>query len=365
MSHGLILYKVLRDAGDEVGDAPVQHREWGAQTYPRVKLLVVQRRHSMALTGLVAGHYRDAQQLRVYVAELTARERRLVRTASYARLWRMVFPDLRKVSTRREQLFLQHRSLMCAQIRETPEVYMLPEHGFPKGRPGRVETDLNCAVREVYEETGYTVANYKIHHDIEFVDHFKGTNNVYYQHHFWLARLSSVSRRLVAPVIPDRLEIRRADWYGFSELRSLFRLRSYETSKFSLLRRIQMTLTAMLVQHTPESVILGAAVRKTSAWSGAQTLNFRCRELASGSAYIIQVPLKNDLVQTIVYDEKKHKLWTPLPADLDCHLTPGRTFVAQTKSKTVQYKTALQLRLGACIALPCADAYLFDDTRPP
>ncbi len=63
-----------------------------------------------------------------------------------------------------------------------------PEWGFPKGRKNTAENDLDCAVREFEEETGFCKDEYIILNNIEpIIEDLIGTNGKKYRHIYYLA----------------------------------------------------------------------------------------------------------------------------------------------------------------------------------
>jgi 8-oxo-dGTP pyrophosphatase MutT (NUDIX family) len=71
--------------------------------------------------------------------------------------------------------------------------YEHEEWGFPKGRINRgKETELECAIREFKEETGYLDEDIKIISSIEpLVEEFNGTNGICYRHVYYVAELKT------------------------------------------------------------------------------------------------------------------------------------------------------------------------------
>jgi len=68
--------------------------------------------------------------------------------------------------------------------------YDIEEWGFPKGRKNRSETELECAIREFKEESGYTDGDIKLIHEIKpLVEIFNGTNGITYKHVYYVAEL--------------------------------------------------------------------------------------------------------------------------------------------------------------------------------
>jgi len=74
-------------------------------------------------------------------------------------------------------------------LRQEPAVYKTPEWGFPKGRRDPYETDIDCAFRELYEETGITSDElWKVVNVAPFIEQFYGSNDVHYRHSYYLAQ---------------------------------------------------------------------------------------------------------------------------------------------------------------------------------
>jgi len=66
-------------------------------------------------------------------------------------------------------------------------VYTEPEWGFPKGRKNSQEKDLQCALREFGEETGYLSSNiHVIENVLPFEEIFTGSNYKSYKHKYFL-----------------------------------------------------------------------------------------------------------------------------------------------------------------------------------
>jgi hypothetical protein len=66
--------------------------------------------------------------------------------------------------------------------------YDFNEWGIPKGRRNRYENNINCAMRELMEETGLTLQDYYIFKKIpEITENLIGTNGKKYDHNYLLA----------------------------------------------------------------------------------------------------------------------------------------------------------------------------------
>lgn len=64
------------------------------------------------------------------------------------------------------------------------------EWGFPKGRRQPHESDIDCAIREFKEETGYEDEDFKVIEEIEpIIELLTGTNGKAYKHVYYVAEL--------------------------------------------------------------------------------------------------------------------------------------------------------------------------------
>lgn len=112
-----------------------------------------------------------------------------------------------------------------------------PEWGFPKGRRNNLEKDLDCAIREFEEETGYKRSNIKlIENIIPYEEIFVGSNYKNYKHKYYIAYM---------PEIDDtkkyqKSEISNMEWK--TESSCLNSIREYNLEKISILKNINNVL---------------------------------------------------------------------------------------------------------------------------
>ena len=77
---------------------------------------------------------------------------------------------------------------------------VVPEWGFPKGRRNRCgETGLECALRELQEETGIHRSRIEIAPGKPFEEVFTGSNGVRYRHVYYAAKVAGEQRPQGAP----------------------------------------------------------------------------------------------------------------------------------------------------------------------
>ena len=180
---------------------------WGAAT-GALETLLVCRMHSIAMCELIYGQGLRLvpEVLRAICANITGDERRVLLTTDIADVLEDLFPphtrgapptrrQRRRVRWRRrcvEQRFRAirgSRSLRRA-VDEAPLRWDQPEWEFAKGRKeSKAETDLECAVREFVEETGYDRSDIVLHDParVQFHERYVGSNGVAYHHTYYVA----------------------------------------------------------------------------------------------------------------------------------------------------------------------------------
>lgn len=115
------------------------------------------------------------------------------------------------------------------------------EWEFPKGRRNHNEKDVDCALREFSEETGYSLSDIRLIDNLQpFEETFIGSNYKAYKHKYYLAMLSENAN-------PSFLqnyqisEVSELKWMTCEECSQSIRPYSFE--KIALIQNIQRILT--------------------------------------------------------------------------------------------------------------------------
>jgi 8-oxo-dGTP pyrophosphatase MutT (NUDIX family) len=122
-------------------------------------------------------------------------------------------------------------------VYEYRSIWDEPEWGFPKGRRTRGETDVDCAIREFYEETNISREAYVLCRNLSFEEVFTGTNNVLYKHVYFIAFVKKdidVAQKLTAV---QKREISLVRWMSFGESRAT--IRPHYTRRMEILAEIE------------------------------------------------------------------------------------------------------------------------------
>lgn len=178
-----------------------------------ITFLMISRKHSLGYVEFIRGRYRVEKPMQIaYLFKLmTSTEIQKIKNSiqmedGFDYLWMdlwgsMPRDKIDKLENNRKDAKSKYTMLKYIGV-DGPEIgiefmvnnikaqFDINEWGFPKGRRHRNESDIDCAVREFMEETGYTKDDFKIVEQINpIVEEFLGTNGIKYRHIYYVAEL--------------------------------------------------------------------------------------------------------------------------------------------------------------------------------
>lgn len=208
-------------------------------------ILMVKRKDSMAYMEFIRGKYdpSDSEYIQKLMKHMTKQEQDQIRTEDFDTLWMKLWGVGRDTkSTEYYTAKENYESINRKDLLDkSPSSFTDPEWGFPKGRRSKGESDLECAVREFWEETNIQSDAYTILPKVFFTEIFTGTNNVQYKHVYFLALLTN------SKLLPDeksltsmqRREVSQVGWKTLQQSKQITRPHYTERKKIlSNLERI-------------------------------------------------------------------------------------------------------------------------------
>jgi ADP-ribose pyrophosphatase YjhB (NUDIX family) len=218
VTSGLVLLK----GKDDVFNLPVLDTK-------QVRLLMVRRKDSMSFMEFVRGKYEIDKPDYVHrlVENMSQDEQQKITTLPFVSLWTQLWGNGR--DTHSPEFYDakdKFEALDRAKIvRENISRWLEPEWGFPKGRRMRGESDLECAIREFWEETNIPREAYTVCKNLEFTEVFTGTNNVQYKHVYFIALLKDVHDININQKLTQcqKREISAVRWMTFDECKKTIR----------------------------------------------------------------------------------------------------------------------------------------------
>jgi len=218
------------------------------QTDDGPRWLLICRRVSIGLIELLRGKYevRDMSGIQSLIDQTTLEERTRLLTMPFDDLWRDLWngPISRRYSVEFSQAkakfeLITSRDILREAIRVCTTSWTEPEWGFPKGRRSASETEIACALRETFEESGIQPSDLCVQTDVSpLIEEYRGSNGVIYRHHYWIAK-ASPDLAVGMFYTEQKREVRDVRWCTFDE--AIARIRSYNIEK----RRVLETAAAM------------------------------------------------------------------------------------------------------------------------
>ena len=207
-SYGVILIK-LPDGFSQAED--LLNNDNSISGYERalkdIKFLMIQRRDSLGFIELMRGKYKltDIEYIKYHIATMTQNEHNKLLTKEFDILWNELWgtpkeqslnyksdKDSSKVKFNLLKEGIQDLSsnkvvTLQSMISEVNEPWLSPEWGFPKGRRDPREYELQCAFRELFEETGIKEEDVLFVRNLEPISEtFFGSNHIHYCHKYYI-----------------------------------------------------------------------------------------------------------------------------------------------------------------------------------
>jgi 8-oxo-dGTP pyrophosphatase MutT (NUDIX family) len=214
------------------------------------KILLIQRKDTIGFTDFLRGKYETEQTLALLFSEMTMYEQRNLLTESFDDLWDKLWINHNSKTYKNEYVNAKYK-LSCidlpSYIKKYPSQYTFSEFSIPKGRKNVRESNMKCAEREFYEETGYNSDDYAcLDPDNYIIEEFTGTDNIKYKHVYYITKV--LESKIRNPQIQNQLqmeEVMDIGWFSINE--ALHVMRPYDTAKkqviLSFMSKIQSDST--------------------------------------------------------------------------------------------------------------------------
>ena len=236
--------------------------------------LMIRRKDTLGFVEFIRGKYPIYNQTYVQrlIDEMTVDEKRRLKTQTFSELWKNVWGDYLNSKYQNEEAVSCDRFNMLKSgiktnrngsnyytldmlIANSSTQWTEPEWGFPKGRRNYQEKDLDCALREFSEETGYNANKLVvIQNIIPYEEIFMGSNMKTYKHKYFVAYLplsssasssyhsvsSDASSHSEASPNFQKTEVSKMSWFSYDQC--IQHIRPYNLEKINILRNLNNAL---------------------------------------------------------------------------------------------------------------------------
>lgn len=218
----------------------------------KIKVLMVRRKDSMAYTEFLRGKYEldDTQFIQKLLSNMTTVEHDKLKSHPFDTLWTIHWGVGRDHHSEEYKLSREKFSQLDLEslLSSIQSCYTETEWGFPKGRRHQKESDIDCAVREFYEETNISREAYTICKNIVLSETFSGTNNVKYKLIYFLALLKNPDLLNIDQQLTyeQQREISGIEWKTVSECKTL--TRPHYTQRNQMLSNLEQIVQTFVLQ---------------------------------------------------------------------------------------------------------------------
>ena len=174
-----------------------------------IKYLMIQRRDSLGFIEIMRGKYRinDLDYIKYHISTMTEEEHVKIVSHEFDDLWSNLWgtPKEQSINYKNDRENAKQKfeilkagdpeipnSDLQSLINDVRNVWKTPEWGFPKGRRDIHESDLQCALRELHEETGIHERDVLFIRNLEPISEtFFGSNHIHYCHKYYIFMYNS------------------------------------------------------------------------------------------------------------------------------------------------------------------------------
>jgi len=227
---------------------------------------MIQRKDSLGFMDIMRGKYKvnEPEYIKKQLRGMTGSERQKLETMEFEEIWHLLWGSDTESSQRyahdrvisRQKLAELRAGIelptgesytLSDLLRQEPVIYETPEWGFPKGRRDPYETDIQCAFRELAEETSINENELlKAVNLSPLIEQFHGSNGVHYRHSYYVAQYVG-KRNICFNALNQEMarEIGDLKWMNLDEVNAILRPENIEK------KMIISQLTRLLTSYFP------------------------------------------------------------------------------------------------------------------
>jgi 8-oxo-dGTP pyrophosphatase MutT (NUDIX family) len=217
--------------------------------------LMIRRKDSFGYIDFIRGKYitHNIEQIKEIINEMSLSEKkRIIDSSDFYDLWKQLWginnilqykgeevSSAKKYETLKGGIIVDGTNITLSDlINDSITSWDETEWEFPKGRKNFQEKDLDCAIREFQEETGYNMKHiHVIENIVPYEETFIGNNNKSYKHKYYLAHMDETIDKLNSF---QRTEVSKIEWKTIDEC--LQCIRPYNLEKKQIIININKVL---------------------------------------------------------------------------------------------------------------------------
>ena len=223
-----------------------------------IKYLMIRRRHTFGYVEFIRANFNISKTNERYIEqlmkEMTNKELESIKTESFNTLWDNLWlnkKDHEKYhreylrSKRNFELLLN--SSVYKKVKDKTSIWETPEWGFPKGKRNKSENAIDCAKREMFEETNLKSDSiYTILSEFNPInEQFIGGDGREYKHVYYIARSEyNIPVGIDNNNIMQVREVGDIQWLTLDEC--IKKIRPYNIEKINMFKAAHQKISAYL-----------------------------------------------------------------------------------------------------------------------
>jgi 8-oxo-dGTP pyrophosphatase MutT (NUDIX family) len=218
--------------------------------------LMIRRKNSFGYIDFIYGKYNPSNiiQVRQKINEMSLEEKDKLLNTPFEDLWvqlrNQVNTSLQKFESNKSKkkfdtlvngVLFQDKLVTLKDLVETSSTkWTETEWEFPKGRKNFQEKDLECALRECQEETGFQINNIQLIENIlPYEEVFIGSNHKSYKHKYYIG-ITNINDISYENLSFQQSEVSKVEWKSYDDC--LTCIRTYHLEKKQILKNVNETL---------------------------------------------------------------------------------------------------------------------------
>lgn len=207
----------------------------------KIKFLLIERKHSLNYIEFIRGLYdvNDNNKLIKMFSLMSIEEHNMIKNNNFTQLWNNLWQKTAKkkefkrefIDSKNKFNYLLKNNIIKKML-EIGTKYASTEWEIPKGRRNNNETNIECAKREFFEETGYNEYDYTVLNNLYSIsDDFVGTNGKNYKHIYYISLFTGEEHEYVKST-----EVNKTNFLSWDD--AIIKVRPYYQSKIKILNDI-------------------------------------------------------------------------------------------------------------------------------
>lgn len=244
LSYGIILFKRHDNKDDNKND--------------NIKIIMIEKKDTLSYVEFMRGRYNDINNIE-YIISLIDRfsndEKNRILKYKFDELWNKLWIDLDNINNKIKREYHNSNRMFNKLkydgvnykgkniklkdiIKSSKTDYNYNEWEIPKGRRENYESNMECSIREFYEETNISQDKYNIIFNIlPLIEEYIGTNNVFYRHLYYIGELIDydIDVKMDNKNTNQIKEIKNIKWMNEDECYK--HIRNYDKNKSEIIRK--------------------------------------------------------------------------------------------------------------------------------